>query len=43
MGGQRRIYGCEARDEMLHDNDPERTNRADSAVSICEHSNSVYS
>lgn len=43
MGGQRRMYGCEARDEMLHNNDPERTNRADSAVSTREHSNSVGS
>lgn len=43
MGGQCRIYGREARDEMLHYNDPERTNRADSAASIREHSDSAGS
>lgn len=41
MGGQRRVEGCEARDDMLHDNDLERTSRADSTVSIREHSNSL--
>lgn len=43
MSGQRRRYGCEARDEMLHAKNPERTNRVDLAVSKREHSNFVNS